>query len=386
VRGSTSGLPECGGRAGLVVYVESISEAWLNLKRTDGQMKVLVTGGLGFIGSNLIRLILRERPDWKVVNLDLITYAGNAENLADVEECSSYQLVRGDVADRTTLATLFLEHGFDGVVHCAAETHVDRSIEDGGRFIKTNVDGTLGLLEAARIAGRVRHIQIGTDEVYGSLEANDPPFTEESPLTPRSLYSASKAAADHLAMSFYHTNRLDVVVTRCSNNYGPYQHPEKMIPLMITSAIRGLPLPVYGDGRQRRDWIHVEDHCRGILSALERGRAGEVYNFGGGTSCENIELVRRVIRLVGAHEGLISFVTDRPGHDRRYEVNWSKAKRELGWEPARSFDKGLADTVAWYREHEGWWRRAAERAYDESRTRIQTWASGSASKPRARAS
>ena len=334
-------------------------------------MKVLVTGGLGFIGSNLIRLILAERPDWHVINLDLVTYAANAENLAGVDP-SRYRHIRGDVADRKLVDRLFRSESVEAIVHCAAETHVDRSLDDGTRFLRTNVEGTLVLLEAAR-EHNVRHVQVSTDEVYGTLDADDPAFTEETPLGPRSPYSASKAAADHLAMAMYHSHRVDVIVTRCSNNYGAYQHPEKLIPLMITSALRGLPLPVYGDGRQRRDWIYVDDHCRGLLAALERGRSGEVYNFGGGADWENIFVVRSILGRLGADENLITYVTDRPGHDRRYHVDSSKAARELGWRPRRTFEEGLAETIDWYAGNRGWWNRSASEAYEDSQSRIAGW-------------
>ena len=247
-------------------------------------MILLVTGGLGFIGSNLVRMILRERPEWRVVNLDLVTYAANPENLADVAADARYLLVRGDVADRALVDGLYQQERFDAVIHCAAESHVDRSIHDSGRFLRTNVDGTLVLLEAAAHYGVARHVQISTDEVYGSLSPDEPPFTETTPLAPRSPYSASKAAADLLALAFVHTHAADVVVTRCSNNYGAFQHPEKLIPLMITSALRGLPLPVYGDGRQRRDWIHVDDHCRGVIAALERGTPARSTTWAAGAS------------------------------------------------------------------------------------------------------
>ena len=336
-------------------------------------MNVLVTGGLGFIGSNLVRWILRERPDWRVVNLDLVTYAANPENLADVEPGARYRFVRGDVADRKKVAKLFRKESFDAVLHCAAETHVDRSIEDEGRFLRTNVEGTLVLLEAAAEADRVRFLQMGTDEVYGTLAPDDPPFSEETPLAPRSPYSASKAAADQLVLAFHHTHGLEAVVTRCSNNYGPYQHPEKLIPLMITSAMRGEPLPVYGDGRQRRDWIHVEDHCRGVVAALEGGRAGEVYNFGGDAERENLEVVHRILERVGADPSLIRFVTDRPGHDRRYAMNCAKAGRELGWRARFTFEEGLSRTIEWYGAHTRWWARSAPDAYAESRRRILGW-------------
>ncbi|MDQ3674531.1 MAG: dTDP-glucose 4,6-dehydratase [Gemmatimonadota bacterium] len=336
-------------------------------------MNLLLTGGLGFIGSNLVRLVLRERPAWRVVNFDLVTYAANPANLAGTVEGSRYRLVRGDVADRQMVERLFRDERFDAVIHCAAESHVDRSIHDSGRFLRTNVEGTLVLLEAAVEAECKRLLQMSTDEVYGSLAPDAPSFTERTPLAPRSPYSASKAAADLMALAFAHTHALDVVVTRCSNNYGPYQHPEKLIPLMITAAMRELPLPVYGDGRQRRDWIHVEDHCRGVLDALERGRAGEIYNFGGGAERENIDVVRQVLRLVGRDESLVRYVTDRPGHDRRYSVDFEKARLELGWAPRRSFEEGLRQTVEWYRENDAWWSNQALTAYDDSQRRIDAW-------------
>ncbi len=336
-------------------------------------MKILVTGGLGFIGSNLVRMLLAERPQWRVINLDLETYAANCANLAGVDGSAQYRFVHGDVADRRLVETVFRTERPDAVVHCAAETHVDRSLEDGTNFLRTNVEGTLVLLQAACEAGHVRHVQVGTDEVYGTLGLGDAPFTEETSLGPRSPYSASKAAADHLALAFCHSRGLDVVITRCSNNYGPYQHPEKLIPLMITSALRGLSLPVYGDGRQRRDWIYVKDHCRGILAALEHGRSGEVYNFGGEGDRENIALVRSIIQSLGASEELIAFVADRPGHDRRYAIDSSKARRELGWKPARRFEENLADTVAWYVGNRSWWEQSAAQAYQDSRRRLKSW-------------
>jgi dTDP-glucose 4,6-dehydratase len=336
-------------------------------------VNLLVSGGCGFIGSNLVHLLRRERSDWRIVNLDLMTYAANPMNLAGIELGPRYRFVRGDVADRSLVSDLFKQERFDAVIHCAAESHVDRSIHDSGRFLRTNVEGTLVLLEAALEAGGVRHIQMSTDEVYGTLAPTDAPFTEATPLAPRSPYSASKAAADHLVQAFYHTHGLESIVTRCSNNYGPYQHPEKLIPLMITSALRGLSLPVYGDGRQRRDWIHVEDHCLGVLAALERGHAGEVYNFGGGADHENLVVVRQIVQETGAEEGLISFVADRPGHDRRYSVDFTKASRELGWRPERTLREGLRETIEWYRANESWWTHNARTAYDESRDRIERW-------------
>ncbi|HJU88176.1 MAG TPA: dTDP-glucose 4,6-dehydratase [Gemmatimonadaceae bacterium] len=336
--------------------------------------KILVTGGCGFIGSNLIRLLRRDRPSWRIVNLDLMTYAANAANLGDVRDGPHYRFVRGDVADRSLVAELYASEGFDAVIHCAAESHVDRSIHDSGQFLRTNVEGTLVLLEAAAATGGVRHLQMSTDEVYGSLALDEPSFTESTPLAPRSPYSASKAAADLLALAFHHTHAQDVVITRCSNNYGPYQHPEKLIPLMITSALRQLPLPVYGDGKQRRDWIFVEDHCRGVLAALEDGASGAVYNFGGGAERENLQVVRQVVAEVGASESLIRHVADRPGHDRRYSVSFDKAARELGWRPAHAFEDGLRETIGWYRANPQWWTATAANAYTESEDRISRWA------------
>ncbi len=337
-------------------------------------MNVLVTGGLGFIGSNLVRLLLNERPDWRVVNLDLMTYAANPANLQDVVASDRYELVVGDVADRRLVADLFRKRGFNAVFHCAAETHVDRSIDDSGAFLRTNVEGSVVLAEAALANGGVRHVQVSTDEVYGSLKPEEPPFSEETPLSPRSPYSASKAAADQMVLAFHHTYGLDVVITRCSNNYGPYQHPEKLIPLMITSALLGRPLPVYGDGRQRRDWIHVEDHCHGLLAALEHGRSGEVYNLGGGAERENLHVVHGVIEHTKADPGLIQHVADRPGHDRRYAIAFDKATRELYWRPARAFESGLRETVAWYRDRKDWWGGAAQTAHEESSARVAKWA------------
>jgi dTDP-glucose 4,6-dehydratase len=336
-------------------------------------VNLLVSGGCGFIGSNLIRLLRRERSDWRIVNLDLMTYAANPMNLASIEPGPRYRFACGDVADRSLVLSLFKAERFDGVIHCAAESHVDRSIHDSGRFLRTNIEGTLVLLEAALEMGGIRHIQMSTDEVYGTLGPNDPPFTEATPLAPRSPYSASKAAADHLVQAFHHTHGLEGIVTRCSNNYGPYQHPEKLIPLMITSALRGLPLPIYGDGRQRRDWIHVEDHCTGVLAALERGRPGEPYNFGGGAEHENLAIVREIVQQTAAKDALITFVADRPGHDRRYSVDFGKASRELGWRPSRTLDEGLRETIQWYRANEAWWAHNARSAYDESRDRIERW-------------
>ena len=325
-------------------------------------MNVLVTGGAGFIGSNLIRLLLAERPTWRVVNLDLLTYAGNAENLADLEKEPRYRFVHGDICDGALLARLLGEEQIDAVMHLAAESHVDRSILAPAAFIDTNVRGSQVLLEAARGRGVGRFLHVSTDEVYGSLGPTGL-FTEESPIAPSSPYSASKASSDHLALAYAHTYGLPVVVTRCSNNYGPYQFPEKLIPLLIANALRDLPLPVYGDGRNVRDWIHVEDHARGLLAALERGKPGQVYNLGASNERQNLEIVNLVLGLLGKPASLIQFVKDWPGHDRRYAIDASKAGRELGWAPRRGFEEGMAATVAWYRDHRPWWERIISGEY-----------------------
>jgi dTDP-glucose 4,6-dehydratase len=314
-------------------------------------MNVLITGGSGFIGSNLIRYVLAERTGWRVVNLDKLTYAGNAENLADVERDPRYRFVRGDIANGELVAELIRTERIDAIMHLAAESHVDRSILSPAVFIETNVRGTQVLLEAARELRVGKFLHVSTDEVYGSLGPTGL-FTEETPVAPSSPYSASKAASDLLALSYAHTFKQHVVVTRCSNNYGPYQFPEKLIPLMIANALEDRPLPVYGDGLNVRDWIHVEDHARGLVLALERGLAGQVYNFGAASERRNIDIVTQVLRLLGKSESLVQYVKDRPGHDRRYAIDASKSSRELGWSPRHRFEDGLAATVTWYRERQ----------------------------------
>jgi len=325
-------------------------------------MNILLTGGSGFIGSNLVRLVLSERPGWRVVNLDKLTYAGNAENLADLTGNSRYRFVRGDICNGELIADLFRNERFDAVMHLAAESHVDRSILAPSIFIETNVRGTQVLLEAAREFGVKRFLHVSTDEVYGSLGATGL-FTERTPLDPSSPYSASKASSDLLALAYAHTFKLPVVVTRCSNNYGPYQFPEKLIPLMIANAVRDLPLPVYGDGMNVRDWIHVEDHGRGLLAALEMGESGQVYNFGASSERHNIDIVKQVLKLVGKPETLIQYVKDRPGHDRRYAIDSSKARQKLGWEPRHVFEEALAATVQWYVSNRPWWERIISGEY-----------------------
>src|SRR5262245_1764067 len=319
-------------------------------------MKLLVTGGCGFIGSNFIREVLAAREGWKIVNLDLLTYAGNPDNLKDVAGDARYTFVHGDVADDGAVEKAAA--GVDAIVHFAAESHVDRSIEGAAPFIRTNVSGTLALLDAARRLGIGRYLQISTDEVYGALELDEArSFKESDPLLPNSPYAASKAGADLLARSFHRTHGLPVIVTRCSNNYGPYQFPEKFIPLMIVRGFEGKPMPIYGDGLYVRDWIHVEDHCRALLSVLERGAAGEIYNVGGGYERPNILVAGRILAHLGLPPTLTETVPDRRGHDRRYSVDDSKIRKALGWAPERDFEEGLESTIRWYRDHESWWRR-----------------------------
>jgi len=332
-------------------------------------VRILVTGGAGFIGSNLVRHLLSARPDAEVVNLDLLTYAGNLDGLEDLLDDPRHRFVHGDVCD-PEVARGAME-GAELVYHLAAESHVDRSIVSAAPFVRTNVLGTCTLLALAQELGVGRFVQVSTDEVYGELPWRDPRladpaaprFTEDTPLRPRSPYSASKAGADHLALAWHATHGLDVVVTRCSNNYGPRQFPEKLIPLMITHALEGRPLPVYGDGLHVRDWIHVRDHCRGLVAAAERGRAGRVYNFGGDAERTNLEVVRAILRLMGRPEEDVTFVKDRPGHDRRYAIDATRAATELGWRPDVTFEDGLEETVRWYLEHEPWWRRVRSGEY-----------------------
>ena len=326
-------------------------------------MKLLVTGGSGFIGSNFIHHVLGTHPEDSVVNIDLLTYAGNPENLAAWEGDPRYWFVRGDIADPEAVDPLVAE--CDAVVHFAAESHVDRSIMDSGAFVRTNVLGTQVLLESARRHGGKRFHHVSTDEVFGSLGPDDAPFSESTPYDPRSPYSASKASSDHLVRSYFHTHSLPVTVSNCSNNYGPYHFPEKLIPLIITNLIEGERIPVYGDGRQVRDWLHVGDHCRAIDLVLRRGRIGETYCVGGGAERENIWIVRKLLELLGKDESMIEYVKDRPGHDRRYAIDFSKIKNELGWEPSVTLDEGLRKTVEWYQENESWWKNVKSGAYRE---------------------
>ena len=333
-------------------------------------MKLLVTGGAGFIGSNLVRYFLAEHRDVEVINLDLLTYAGNLDNLAGLDEDPRYRFVHGDICDPSLVGDLV--SGVDAVLNLAAESHVDRSITHDTPFVRTNVNGTHTLLSAALAAPKSpRFVQVSTDEVYGELPWRDPAdvddaaeyFTESTPLAPRSPYSATKASGDMLALAYHRTHGLDIVVTRCSNNYGPYQFPEKLIPLMVSNAMKGDALPVYGDGLNVRDWIHVRDHCRGLDAALRKGRSGQAYNFGGDAERTNLQIVKLILEQTGADPGLVSFVEDRLGHDRRYAVDATKAKEELSWAPLVEFEEGLAETIGWYRANGAWLERIESGAY-----------------------
>ncbi len=315
---------------------------------------ILVTGGAGFIGANFVRMLLSERKNLKVVNFDVLTYAGNLENLDGFMENKNHVFVHGDIRNREIVEKTIREHKIDGIVNFAAESHVDRSISGPGIFIETNVTGTLNLLLCAKDHGVKRFLQVSTDEVYGSLSPEEEAFTEQTHIKPNSPYSASKAAADHLVHAFHHTFGLDSVITRCSNNYGPYQFPEKMLPLCINNIRQDKQIPVYGDGMQIRDWLYVYDHCSAILQVLENGESGEVYNVGGSNEKTNLELVRTLLKILGKSESLIKFVKDRPGHDRRYAIDNSKITNTLGWKPSVSFEQGIAKTVDWYLKNQTW--------------------------------
>jgi dTDP-glucose 4,6-dehydratase len=339
--------------------------------------RILVTGGAGFIGSNFIRFLLQERPDVRVWNLDALTYAGSLENLRDLPDAERYSFLQGSIGDRDLVEGLLRREQINAIVHFAAESHVDRSILGPAPFVETNILGTFILLEAARhvwleekavASESLRFHHVSTDEVFGSLGPQDPAFEESTPYDPRSPYSASKASSDHLARAYRHTYGLPVTISNCSNNYGPYQFPEKLIPLVIQNTLAGKEIPVYGDGRQVRDWLYVEDHCEAILAILERGAAGETYNVGGGNQPANLDIVRMLCRILdkrfperGAHEKLIRFVADRPGHDRRYAMNFAKIQRELDWRPRHSLAEGLERTVDWYDAHPDWVRAVSSR-------------------------
>ena len=328
-------------------------------------MKIIVTGGAGFIGSNFVIHMVKKYPEHEIVNLDLLTYAGNLENLKSVEDAPNYRFVKGDIADRKFVFDLFEKERPDVIVNFAAESHVDRSIKDPESFVRTNVLGTTTLLDACKEYGIKRFHQVSTDEVYGDLPLDrlDLFFTEETPLHTSSPYSSSKASADLFVMAYHRTFGLPVTVSRCSNNYGPYQFPEKLIPLIISRALADEELPVYGTGENVRDWLHVEDHCEAIDLILQNGRVGEIYNIGGHNERTNLQVVKTILKALDKPESLIKFVTDRPGHDRRYAIDPTKMETELGWKPKYVFDTGMAQTIQWYLDNKEWWEHIISGEY-----------------------
>ncbi|MED4884123.1 dTDP-glucose 4,6-dehydratase [Bacillus smithii] len=325
-------------------------------------MNILITGGAGFIGSNFVRYILEKYPNYKVVNYDLLTYAGNLENLKEVENHPNYTFVKGNINNRELVDYLVKTHEIDVIVNFAAESHVDRSITDPSIFLKTNVLGTQALLDVAKANNIKKYIQISTDEVYGTLGETGY-FTEETPLAPNSPYSASKASADLMVRAYHETYGLNVNITRCSNNYGPYHFPEKLIPLMITNALEGKELPIYGDGKNIRDWLHVKDHCAAIDLVIHKGKPGEVYNIGGHNERTNNEIVHFIVEKLGVSKDLIKYVSDRPGHDRRYAIDPTKIMTELGWKPQYTFETGIVETIQWYIDHQDWWKNIKSGEY-----------------------
>ena len=325
-------------------------------------MKLLITGGAGFIGSNFIHHILAAYPEYQVTNLDVLTYAGNLENLKRWEGDARYRFVKGSVADADVVSPLVA--ACDIVVHFAAESHVDRSIMDPSAFIETNVRGTYVLLEAARKHGKRFH-HVSTDEVFGALGPDDKPFDEQTPYDPRSPYSASKASSDHLVRAYFHTYHLPMTISNCSNNYGPYAHPEKFISLAITHLIAGQKVPVYGDGLQVRDWLYVEDHCKAIDLIIHHGKIGETYCVGGNGEQQNIWIVKRLLEILGKDDAMLEYVKDRPGHDRRYSINFDKIRNELGWTPTVTLEEGLQKTVKWFQDNESWWKNVKSGAYQQ---------------------
>ena len=324
-------------------------------------MNVLVTGGAGFIGSNFVHYMLQNHPDYKVINLDLLTYAGNIHNLDDVMDNPNHVFVQGNITNKELVRHLVTEHGITHFVNFAAESHVDRSILNPEIFVETNIQGTLALLNVAKEMNIEKYLQVSTDEVYGSLGAEGY-FTEETPLAPNSPYSSSKTGADLLVRAYYETYGMNVNITRCSNNYGPYHFPEKLIPLMITNGMDGKELPIYGDGLNIRDWLHVQDHCQAIDLVLHKGRKGEVYNVGGHNERTNNEIVDIIVDQLDLSRELIKYVDDRLGHDKRYAIDPTKLETELGWKPKYTFDTGIVETIEWYQQNEAWWRPLKERA------------------------
>lgn len=325
-------------------------------------MKILVTGGAGFIGSNFIRYILNKYPDYKIINLDLLTYAGNLENLKDLENNKNYEFIKGNICDKDLVEKL--TDNIDLVVNFAAETHVDRSVMDASLFLKTNVLGTHNLLECVR-KKKLRFHHVSTDEVFGDLKSNDLLFDENTRYNPRNPYSASKAASDHLVRSYFHTHGIFSTISNCSNNYGPYQFPEKLHGLFITNLMEGKKVPIYGDGRNIRDWLYVEDHCRAIDLILHKGKIGETYCVGGDSEKTNLEITKEILKLMDKDEGQIEYVKDRSGHDLRYSIDFSKIKNELGWEPETNFEEGMKKTVKWYEENQDWWKKIKTGEYLE---------------------
>ena len=320
---------------------------------------ILITGGAGFIGSNFLRLILRERPNYRIINLDKLTYAGNLSSISDLADNPNHEFIQGDIADYDLVESIMLK-GVDAIINFAAESHVDRSIEDPEVFIRSNINGVHNLLEAARRHGVKKFLQISTDEVYGDL-GDTGFFTEETPIEPSSPYSSSKAAADLLVQAWHRTFGLNTNITRCSNNYGPYQFPEKLIPVLCSKALANQPIPIYGDGSNIRDWIHVEDHNWAVLDVLEKGVSGRVYNIGSNNEQSNLELAKMLLRILGKPESLLTFVKDRPGHDWRYAIDSSRIQTELGWRPRYPLEMGLKQTIEWYQENQDWWKEILER-------------------------
>ncbi len=325
--------------------------------------KILVTGGAGFIGSNFIKYWLDKYPDNKIINLDALTYAGNLENLKDVENNKNYEFIKGDVCDKNLINDLV--KNVDLIVHFAAESHVDRSIINSSDFIKTNIEGTRVLLDAAKNNGNIRFHHISTDEVFGSLKLTDAPFSEKTSYDPQSPYSASKAAADHLVRAYFHTHKLPITISNCSNNYGPYQFPEKLIPLFITNLIEGKKVPLYGDGKNIRDWIFVDDHNSGVDLIIQKGKIGETYCLGGGNELINLEIAEKILAEMNFSEELIEYVKDRKGHDLRYAIDYSKIKNEFGWEPRVNFNEGLKITINWYKNNSDWWKKIKSGEYKD---------------------
>jgi dTDP-glucose 4,6-dehydratase len=326
---------------------------------------ILITGGAGFIGSNFIHYWLEKYPDANIFNLDALTYAGNLENLKDVENNEKYHFIQGDICDKKLVDKIIKENKIDLIVHFAAESHVDRSVLSSRDFIKTNVEGTMNLLDSALKNGKIRFHHVSTDEVFGHLGPNDKPFNEETPYAPRSPYSASKASSDHLVRAYYHTHQLPITISNCSNNYGPYQFPEKLIPLFITNLMEDKKVPVYGDGQQVRDWIHVDDHNRGVDLIIEEGKIGETYCLGGDNEKTNLEITNKILEILDKDKNSIEYVEDRKGHDRRYAIDFSKIKKELNWQPEIDFEEGLKETIEWYKKNQDWWKKIKSGEYLE---------------------